>query len=68
MLSSFGYFTAKYNGITNHEFLFDYEKAAKAIIKTSMDFQYDTGAGMAMLGALPFTLAFLNEYDGLVPG
>ena len=23
---------------------------------------------MAMLGALPFTLAFLNEYDGLTPG
>ena len=68
MLSSFGYFTAKYYGITNHEFLYDYEKAAKAIIKTSIDFQYDTGAGMAMLGALPYTLAFLNEYDGLVPG
>ena len=68
ILSSFGYFTAKYNGITNHEFLYDYDKSAKAILKTSIDFQYDTGAGMSMLGALPLTLAFLNEYDGLVPG
>lgn len=68
MLSSFGYFTAKYSGITSQEFLYDYEKSAKAIIKTSLDFQYDTAAGMASLGALPFTLAFLNEYDGLVPG
>lgn len=68
MLSSFGYFTARYCGISNHEFLFDYEKSAKAILKTSVDFQYDTGAGMSMLGALPLTLAFLNEYDGLVPG
>lgn len=68
MLSSFGYFTPRYYGITNHEFLFDYEKAAKAILKTSIDFQYDTAAGMASLGALPLTIAFLNEYDGLVPG
>ncbi|MBN2335417.1 hypothetical protein JXL21_07625 [Candidatus Bathyarchaeota archaeon] len=68
VLSSFGYFTARYCGISNHEFLFDYEKSAKAILKTSVDFQYDTGAGMSMLGALPLTLAFLNEYDGLVPG
>ena len=68
VLSSFGYFTARYYGITNQEFLFDYEKSAKAIVKTSIDYQYDTGAGMSMLGALPLTLAFLNEYDGLAPG
>jgi hypothetical protein len=68
VLGNFGYFTAKYNGLTNHEFLYNYELASQAVIKTSIDFSYDTGAGMRRLGVLPLTLAFLNEYEGLVPG
>ena len=68
VLGSFGYFTARYYGINNFEFLFNYEEASKAIVKTSVDFGYDTGAGLSTLGAMPLTLAFLGEYDGLVPG
>jgi hypothetical protein len=68
VLGNFGYFTAKYNDLTNYEYLFDYILANKAAIKTSIDFNYDTGASMRRLGAIPLTLAFLNEYEGLVPG
>lgn len=68
VLGSFGYFSASYSGLTHHEFLFDYEKASKAVIKTAVDFGYDTAGGISRLGALPFTLAFLKDYDDLFPG
>ena len=68
VLGNFGYFSASYSGITHHEFLFDYEKASNAVIKTAVDFGCDTAGGISRLGALPFTLAFLKEYDGLFPG
>ncbi len=67
VLGSFGFFSAMYSGLTHHEFLFDYEKASKAVIKTSVDFGFDTAGGISRLGALPFTLAFLREYEGLAP-
>ncbi|MCW4051318.1 MAG: hypothetical protein NWE89_16460 [Candidatus Bathyarchaeota archaeon] len=63
----FGFFSAKYAGISHHEFLFDYEKASNAVIKTAVDFSYDTAGSVSRLGALPFTLAFLRDYDGLAP-
>ena len=68
VLASYDYFTARHCGLTAHEYLFDYEKAIAAAVKTSVDFGYDTGAGLNSLGALPLTLAFLNESDGLVSG
>ncbi len=68
VLGNFGYFSASYSGLTHHEFLFDYEKASKAVIKTAVDFGYDTAGGFSSLGALPFTLAFLKFFDGLFPG
>lgn len=68
VLASYDYFTARYYGLTAYEYLFDYEKATAAAIKTSVDFGYDTGAGLNSLGALPLTLAFLNESNGLVSG
>jgi len=67
VIGNFGDFTAAYGGISSYEFIFDYEKASQAAIKTSVDFGFDTGAGLSRLGALPFTLAFLREYDGLAP-
>ena len=67
VIGNFGDFTAAYAGISSYEFLFDYEKASQAAIKTSVDFGFDTGAGISRLGALPFTLAFLREYEGLAP-
>jgi hypothetical protein len=67
VIGNFGDFTAAYGGISSYEFMFDYEKASHAAIKTSVDFGFDTGAGLSRLGALPFTLAFLREYDGLAP-
>jgi hypothetical protein len=66
LMGGFGYFCARYGGLTHREFLYDYEKATEAVIKTSVDFQYDTGGGFSRLGALPFTLAFLREYGGSV--
>lgn len=66
VLASYDYFTARHCGLTAYEYLFDYEKAIAAAVKTSVDFGYDTGAGLNSLGALPLTLAFLNESDGLV--
>jgi hypothetical protein len=67
LLGSFGFFSASYSGLSHHEFLFDYEKANKAIVKTSVDFGYDTAGSVSRLGALPFTLAFLREFKGLAP-
>jgi hypothetical protein len=67
LIGGFGFFSAIYAGITHHEFLFDYEKAGEAVIKTALDFGYDTAGSVNRLGALPFTLAFLQDYDGLPP-
>ena len=67
VMGGFGFFSATYSGITHHEFLFDYEKAEKAVVKTSVDFGYDTAGSVGRLGGLPFTLAFLQDYDGLPP-
>ncbi len=67
VLENFGYFAARYAGITSHEFLFDYDKASDATVKTSFDFGYDTGGAMNTLGALPLALALLDEHDGLMP-
>jgi hypothetical protein len=63
----FGFFSAKYYGISHYDFLFDYEKASRAVVKTAVDFGYDTAGGISRLGALPFTLAFLRDYEGLAP-
>jgi uroporphyrinogen-III decarboxylase len=67
LLESYGYFAAKYTGITSHEFLYDYDKAREAVVKTAVDFGYDTGGAMNSLGALPLTLAFIDDYDELAP-
>jgi hypothetical protein len=67
LIESYGYFAARYAGITSQEFLYDYDKAREAVIKTAVDFGYDTGGAMNTLGALPLTLAFLGEIDGLTP-
>jgi hypothetical protein len=66
LLGGFGYFSASYGGLSHREFLYDYGKACDAVIKTAVDFQYDTAGGLSRLGALPFTLAFLREYGGSV--
>ena len=66
LLGGFGYFSASYGGLSHYEFLYDYEKACEAVIKTAVDFQYDTAGGFSRLGSLPFTLAFLREYGGSV--
>jgi len=66
-IGEFGFFSATYAGITHHEFLFDYGKAEKAVVKTAVDFGYDTGGSVGRLGGLPFTLAFLDEFDGVPP-
>lgn len=47
LLGSFGFFSASYSGISHHEFLFNYEKAHKAIVKTSVDFGYDTAGSIS---------------------
>lgn len=65
VMGGYGFFSATYSGITHHEFLFDYDKAEKAVIKTSLDFGYDTAGSVGRLGALPFTLAFLQDYGGI---
>jgi hypothetical protein len=68
ILGYYGYFSARYSGLNHYEFIFDYNKATDAIIKTSRDFKYDTGDGFRRLGALPLTIAFLGEHDDLMPG
>jgi len=67
ILGDFGFFSASYGGISHREFLYDYEKAARSVIKTTVDFAFDTAGSTSRLGTLPFTLAFLKEYDGLTP-
>jgi hypothetical protein len=68
ILGEFGFFSASHAGLTHHEFLFDHDKASEAVIKTAVDFGYDTAGGISRLGALPFTLAFLKDYGGLFAG
>jgi uroporphyrinogen-III decarboxylase len=66
ILGNFGFFSAVYAEITHYEFMYDYEKASKAIVKTAVDFGFDTAGSISGLGALPFTLAFLKESSSLV--
>lgn len=67
LVESYGYFAARYAGITSYEFLYDYDKAREASVKTAVDFGYDTAGGMNTLGALPLSVAFIGEFDGLPP-
>jgi hypothetical protein len=67
ILGDFGFFSASYAGISNREFMYDYEKATRSVIKTTVDFGYDTAGSISRLGALPFTLTFLKEGNGLNP-
>ena len=68
LIESHGYFAARNAGITSQEFLSDYAKAGAASVKAAVDFGYDTASGMNSLGALPLTLAFVGEGDGIMPG
>ena len=68
LIESHGYFAARNAGITSQEFLFDYAKAGAASVKAAVDYGYDTASGMNSLGALPLTLAFVGEGDGIMPG
>ena len=65
---SFGYFATKYCGITIQESLTDYDKLRKAIVKTSVDFGFDTAGGGGGIYALPLVLAMMRDYDGIVTG
>jgi hypothetical protein len=65
---SFGYFSALYGGITIQDFLTDYAKLKNAVIKTSVDFGFDTGGGGGGVYALPLVIAMMREYGGIVPG
>ena len=66
--SSFGFFAAKYGGITIQEALTDYDKLRKAVVKTSVDFDYDTAGGGGGIYSLPLVLAMMRDYNGIVPG
>lgn len=65
---SFGYFAARYGGITIQEALTNYEKLRHAIIGTSVDFGFDTGGGGGGIYALPLVIAMMRDYGGIVPG
>ena len=65
---SFGYFAAKYCGITIQESLTDYDKMRNAIIKTSVDFGYDSAGVSSGIYALPLVIAMMRDYGGIVPG
>ena len=65
---SFGFFATKYGGITVEDSLTDYEKQRKAVVKTSVDFGFDTAAGGGGIYALPLVLAMMRDYDGIVTG
>lgn len=68
LASSFGYFAAKYGGITIQEALTDYDKLRHAVVKTSVDFDYDTAGGGGGIHSLPLVLAMMRDYKGIVPG
>ena len=65
---SFGYFAARYGGISIQEFLTDYDKLRSAVVKTSLDFGFDTAAGGGGIYALPLVIAMMRNYGGIVPG
>ncbi len=65
---SFSYFTPQYAGISIQEFLTDYDKLRAAIVKTSVDFGFDTAAGGGGIYALPLVVAMMRDHDGIVPG
>ena len=64
---NFGYFAARYGGISIQESLTDYDKLRNAVVKTSVDFDYDTAAGGGGIYALPLVIAMMRDYDGIVP-
>lgn len=66
--SSFGFFAAKYGGISIQEALTDYDKLREAVVKTSVDFDYDTAGGGGGVYSLPLVLAMMRDYKGIVPG
>jgi len=66
--SSYSYFAARYGGCTIQEALTDYEKLRKAVVKTSVDFGFDTAGGGGGIYSLPLVLAMMRDYDGIVPG
>lgn len=66
--SSYSYFAARYGGITIKEALTDYEKLKGAVVKTSVDFGYDTAGGGGGIYSLPLVIAMMRDYDGIVPG
>ncbi len=68
LVESHGYFAARNAGITSQEFHADYDKAGAASVKAAVDFGYDTAGGVSSLGALPLTLAFIGEGEGLSSG
>ena len=65
---SFGYFAARYGGITTQEFLTDYDKLRGAVVKTAVDFGFDTASGGGGIYALPLVIAMMRDYGGIVPG
>ena len=65
---SYGYFAARYGGITIQESLTDYDKLREAAVKTSVDFGFDTGGGGGGIYALPLVVAMMRDYGGIVPG
>jgi hypothetical protein len=65
---SFGYFSARYGGISIQEFLSDYDKLREAVVKTSIDFNFDTAGGGGGIYALPLVIAMMRDYRGIVPG
>ena len=66
--SSFGYFAAKYARISIQDALTDYDKLRAAVVKTSVEFGYDTAGGGGGIYSLPLVLAMMRDYQGAVPG
>lgn len=61
IVGTFGFFSAKYQGITIKEAMYDYEKMMSASVKTIFEFQpdaYDNPFGIRFLGQILETLNF----------
>ncbi len=61
---SFYFFPAKYARITYHEYMYDYEKSSKAIIKVANDFKLDIPVSIPAMGGFWLSLAF-SEYSDI---
>ncbi len=65
---SSSHFTARYAGLTFHEYCYDFEKNKKAVLKFASDFDVDSiDRGLPAQGSIYFVLALSKDHPDIAP-